>query len=127
MAITHSSAIRTELAGLIRDSIDAGAGAGKCVILSPSNVVLATIPWQVPCGTVTGATLTFTITAAQQDPAIDQTGTAAKFSVQDSDNNEVFAGSISVTGGSGDMTVSSTAFVQGSPVNITGATYTASL
>lgn len=64
MAVTHITALRTTLATAVRDGIDGGAGAGKLVfrltgsVGSPGTAV-ATLTLTDPCGSVSGAVLTF--------------------------------------------------------------------
>ena len=64
MAVTHSATTRTTIATAVRDAIDGGAGAGKLVfrlsgsVGSPGTAV-ATLTLTDPCGSVSGAVLTF--------------------------------------------------------------------
>ena len=64
MSVTHSATLRNTLATAVKDAIDGGAGAGKLVfrltgsVGSPGTAV-ATLTLSDPCGTVSGAVLTF--------------------------------------------------------------------
>lgn len=64
MAVTHSATLRNTIATAVKDAIDGGAGAGKLVfrltgtVGSPGTAV-ATLTLSDPCGSVTGAQLTF--------------------------------------------------------------------
>ena len=64
MSVTHSATLRNTLATAVKDAIDGGAGAGKLVfrlsgtVASPGTAA-ATLTLSDPCGTVSGAVLTF--------------------------------------------------------------------
>ena len=64
MSVTHSATLRNTLATAVKDAIDGGAGAGKLVfrltgsVGSPGTAV-ATLTLSDPCGTVSGAVLTY--------------------------------------------------------------------
>jgi hypothetical protein len=64
MAVTHSATLRNTIATAVKDAIDGGAGAGKLVfrlagsVGSPGTAV-ATLTLSDPCGSVSGAQLTF--------------------------------------------------------------------
>ena len=64
MSVTHSATLRNTIATAVKDAIDGGAGAGKLVfrltgsVGSPGTAV-ATLTLSDPCGSVSGAQLTF--------------------------------------------------------------------
>lgn len=61
-----------------------------------------------------------------EDPSADATGTAAHFRLYASDGTTCHAqGSVTATGGGGDMTVDSTSFTAGQAFTVTGFTLTA--
>lgn len=61
-----------------------------------------------------------------EDTSADNTGTAAHFRIYASDGTTAHAqGSVTVTGGGGDMTVDNTSFSSGQAFSITGFTLTA--
>lgn len=123
MALTHDAAVRNAQAILIRDRIDAGVGPGIVQILDAANVLLGTVTCADPCGTVTGPTLTYA--AFTRDESADTSGTAAKFRVRDSAAALVYEGTVTATGGGGDLTVASTSITAGQPIEITSMSYTA--
>jgi hypothetical protein len=126
MAITHPNTIRTALATVIRDAIDADVGAGKLEVYTAARAtLLGTLTFSDPCGTITNGVLTFA--AITQDTAADATGTAAVFDVKDFSGDVVFSGTITVTGGGGDLTMASLSVTTGEPLQINALTYTASL
>jgi hypothetical protein len=69
MSVTHSATLRNTIATAVKDAIDGGAGAGKLVFRLTGTVgspgtAIATLTLSDPCGTVSGAQLTFdTITS----------------------------------------------------------------
>jgi hypothetical protein len=132
MAITIADAVRTARNDVLVDSLDAGAGAGTIKIYSGSRPA-------TPDDAITG-TLLATITCA--DPAFGASsvgvatisdpasvvavadGTATHFRAADSDNNAKFDGSVTATGGGGDLTLGSVSITTGQNVDITGGTIT---
>lgn len=124
MAITHVAAVRNGLADYVVDTIDAGAGAGSLVIMTSGDVEVATLTFSDPAfGAATGGTATAN---AISDDTNATGGTAALFKVQDSNTNEVFRGTVTATGGGGDIELSSVSIGVGDTVSITAFTYSAS-
>lgn len=124
MAITHVAAVRNGLADYVVDTIDAGAGAGALVIMTSGDVEVATLTFSDPAfGAAAGGTATAN---AISDDTNATGGTAALFKVQDSDTNEVFRGTVTATGGGGDIELSSVSIGVGDTVSITSFTYSAS-
>ncbi len=123
MAVTHGTPTRNALCSAIATAVGAG---GKLKVRDGSNVVLATYamnstPFGAPSGgsmAINGAPLT--------DASSDASGTAANFVVTDASDVTIFAGSVTVTGGGGDLQLASLAFTSGAAApNITSGTYTA--
>lgn len=124
MAITHVAAVRNGLADYVVDTIDAGAGAGALVIMTSGDVEVATLTFSDPAfGAAAGGTATAN---SISDDTNATGGTAALFKVQDSDTNEVFRGTVTATGGGGDIELSSVSIGVGDTVSITSFTYSAS-
>lgn len=132
MAITHVTAVRNSLAAIVSTAADAGVGAAKIQITKSAGSytagnILAEITLSDPAF---GAPSTGTITAAGlpvEDTTANNTGTAVEFRLVDSADTEVFHGTVTATGGGGDMEMSSTGITAGDAVRITSFTYTASL
>ena len=123
MALTHVAAARNAAVDAVVDLIDAGAGAGNIVIMTSGDVEVATLPFSDPAF---GNAAAGVATANSITDDTDATGgTAALFKVEDSDNNEVFRGTVTVTSGGGDMELSSLAIGAGDTVSISSFTYTA--
>lgn len=131
MALTHVTAIRNGLADLVVDAIDAGAGAGKVQITKSAGSytagnILAEITLADPAfGAASGGTAT-AAGMPVEDSNANNTGTAVEFRVVDSTDTEVFKGTVTATGGGGDMELSSTSITAGDAVRINSFTYTAS-
>ena len=126
MAITHPTTIRNGIADYVVDQIDAGAGAGDIQIATTAfGTILATLACSDPAaGNAASGVATFN--AITDDSSADATGTAAVFRIRDSDTNEVFQGTVTATGGGGDMELSSISIVATDIVSLNGTnTYTA--
>lgn len=127
MAISHTTAVRTALAELILSKIDAGAGPGVLDVKNSGGTILSSISLNKPAGVVVAGTLTFDIDPLPRDPTGDANGTAAAFTLKDSNNIDVYSGTISAVGGGGDLEMISTTIVAGLPVELTSMSYAASL
>lgn len=124
MSLVHVVAIRNSLADLVVDLIDAGAGAGYIEFQTSGDVEVATCPFGDPAF---GAAATGTATAnAITDDSSATGGTIAKFRIKDSDNTEVFSGTVTVTSGGGDIELTSVIIGAGDTVSMTSLTYSSS-
>ena len=124
MAVTHPTDVRNGIADLVVDLIDAG-GAGTIVFQDGSS------------GDSDVATLTFAATAfgaatggiATADTITDDTdcnaGTVSKFTVFSGAGDSCFTGSVTATGGGGDIILSSVAIGSGDTISISSLTYEA--
>ena len=133
MSITLSAAAQNAAANAVVTLIDAGAAGGTIKVYTGSKPAT---PDTAPSGTLL-ATLTFSATAFSAassgtataaaitgDSSADATGTAGWFRVADSNGAAVFDGTVTATGGGGDMTFDSVSFVAGGTVDCTSLTYT---
>ena len=122
MAVTYATDVKTDRMQAVVDQIDAGAGAGYIEIgTAAMAATLATITLADPCGTVTGAVLTFTM--PKSDTSADADGTAAAARIRDSDNNDCITG-LTVGTGSEDIVLDSVSITTGQTVTINSATIT---
>lgn len=128
--LTLTTAIRNAMTDAIVDSLDAGSGAGTIAIRSGSRPT-------APSDSATG-TLLATVTcsdpafgaasagaASLSDPAsvlAVATGTATWFRAFDSTGAACFDGSVTATGGGGDLTLGTVAITSGLAVDVTGGT-----
>ena len=124
MALTHTTAVRNGLADYVVDLIDAGSGAGTLEFQTSGDVEVATLTFSDPAF---GAADTGTATANAITSDTSATGgTVAKFVILDSDDTEVFQGTVTATSGGGDIEMSTTTVGAGNTVSISSFTYTAS-
>jgi hypothetical protein len=123
MAVTHPTTIRSSLADLVVDLIDAGAGAGTLEFQTSGNVEVATLTFSDPAF---GAAASGVATASAITSDSSATGgTIAKAVAKDSNGNTVFSCSVTATGGGGDITLSSVVVSAGQTVSVSSLTYTA--
>jgi hypothetical protein len=133
MATRIATTARNSAADAVVDLVDAGAGAGKLRIYTGSQ----------PAGPDSAATGTLLVDIALADPAFgaassgaaalastprsasaSAAGTAGWFRILDSNNVAYIDGSVTATGGGGDLTLDNVSIASGQTVNITGLTYT---
>jgi hypothetical protein len=124
MAIEIPYASASEAIDVVVDHADDGAAAGHLHIKTAAGAALLadlTLSDPAVASTTNGTATLDTITA---DASADGTGTAATFYIFDSDSNEVLNGSVTATGGGGDIELSSTSITTGDNVAISSLTFT---
>jgi hypothetical protein len=129
MATRIPDAVRNAIVDLVVDRLDAGAGVGTVEIRSGSQpadaddaetgTLLAEVPLNDPAfGAASGGSA-----AADVAPALATTGlaagTAGWFRAKDSNSVTVLDGSVTATGGGGDMELNTTTISIGVDVEIT--------
>lgn len=131
MAIRLAVATRNALAQAVQVLVDAGASGTLKIYTgaqpatgdtAESGTLLATVTLGDPSF---GSASTGTITGA--DPAAvvaGASGTAGWFRVEDSTGANVFDGSVTATGGGGDLTLATTTVTAGLSIDITSFTVT---
>lgn len=123
MTVSHSAAARTSIANAVLDDIDGDVGAGNLVYRTSGDVEVATLALSDPAGAVSGAVLTF---GAISDDTSATGGIVAKATVEDNSGDIVCtAGSVTATGGGGDIELSSLTIGAGDTVQTSSLTYTA--
>ena len=123
MAITHLMALRTTLADVVADAVDAGATAGALIFNTSGDVEVATLAFADPAfGAASSAVATAN---AIVEDASATGGTIAKFRINDSNGLEVISGSVTVVSGGGDIELSALIIDALSTVSMTSLTYTA--
>ena len=135
MALKIAAALAIAMADLVVDAIDAGSGAGKLRVYSGTQ---AADPSVAPSGTLLveftladpafgGATAVTNYARATVNAvtavAASATGVATWFRAVDSAGVAVFDGTVTATGGGGDLTIQSTSIVSGTEVSVTSLTY----
>lgn len=122
MAITMTTAARNAAADAVVDLVDAGAGAGKLKIYTTGlGTLLATLTFSDPAFGA-ASTGVCTASAITSDTAADDTGTAAVFTVTDSNDAEVFRGTVGTSGA--DLNLNTVAITAGVEVSVSSFTYT---
>lgn len=132
MALQYSTAVRNARLDVVESTIGTsavlkirtGAAPANCAA-ADSGTVLATctLPsdWMAAASGGTKA-----LSGTWQDASADATGTAAHFRLYASDGTTCGAqGTVTITGGGGDMTVDNTSFVAAQVFTVTGFTLTA--
>jgi len=104
--------------------IRTGAQPANCAAADSGSVLAtANLPsdWMAAASGGTKA-----MSGTWQDASADGSGTAAHYRLYKSDGTTcIMQGTVTATGGGGDMTVDNTSFASGQPFNITGFTLTA--
>lgn len=132
MAFQFSTAVRNAVLDQIETTIDTSAvlkirtgSAPADVGTADSGTVLATLnlpsDWMAAAGSGSKSK-----TGTWQDTSADATGTAGHFRIYASDGTTAhIQGSVTATGGGGDMTLDSTSITTGQTITITSFTITA--
>ena len=104
--------------------IRSGAAPANCAA-TRSGTVLATL--DLPSDWMADASGgTKVLAGTWSDPSADADGTAAHFEIMDSGGTTCHVqGTVTATGGGGDMTVDNTSFAAGQAFNVTVCTFTA--
>ena len=132
MAMTHNVAFKNKLldamfngaagidfnSGTLRIRSGAPPGAGNAA----TGTVLATVtlPADAFAAAASGA---IAKSGTWEDLSADATGAAGHFRLEDSTGTYLLEGTVTITGGGGDMTVDNTAFAAGQPFTITGFSF----
>lgn len=122
MAVGFATSLRTNRATQILNAMDAGTTGAKIRLYNGTRPATGgtatTLLAELVCSTVSGTVTNgvFTLSAITQDSSADATGTATWFRIVDSDNNFVMDGSVTATGGGGDITMGSVSIIAGVPV-----------
>jgi len=120
--VTHSTATRDSLARTILQEADS-ANYSFIVLTTSADAPLDTIILQNPAFSKSGAVLTCLGVPISSTAAVQ--GTIAKFKMCKKNGSTIISGTVTVTGGGGDMTVDNTSVTVGQTVRLTGFTYTA--
>ncbi len=123
MALVHTAAFRTTLAAAFETAVGASGllrlwigGAG---VTQAAQITLAADVFSQSVGALT------LLGVPLSDTAADANGTINAFSFHTSGGTEVVRGTVTATGGGGDMTVDNPAVVIGQQVQVTSFVYNA--
>jgi hypothetical protein len=121
MAVTHPTAVRTAIADLVVDGIDAGAAAGTLEFQTSGGTEVATLTFSDPAF---GAAASGVATANAITSDTNATGgTVAKAVLQDSDGVDKVLCAVGTSGS--DINLSTLAVVAADTVACSSLTYTA--
>ena len=123
---------RNAMLDALNTRINLGAGAGLLRIYDgtrpatggTATTLLAELTLSDPAApSASGGVLT--LSAITQDSSANATGTATWFRIVDSDSNAVFDGSVTASGGGGDLQLVTTSITATQPVQVSSFTITA--
>jgi len=125
MAITHPASVRNAIADVVVDRIDQGTGASQGTLrIKQSTTVLAQLSMANPAF-ASASSGTATANTIADDSSADASGTADAFDIIDRDSAVVVSGTVTATGGGGDIELDNAAITAGDTVSITSLTYSA--
>ena len=124
MAITLTTGSRNAACDAVVDRVDAGAAAGKLKIYAGGvgGTLLATFTLSDPAFGNAGASVAgqAALLGVPLSTTASGTGTANAFAFTDSDDVEHWRGSVTATGGGGDLTIDNVSVASGQTVRVTG-------
>ena len=122
MAITLTNRAKNAALNGIVDDIDSGGSAGTLQILDASDTELATLPLTNPAFGAAGSG-SVSANAITTDTTINA-GTATQFKIFTSGGSEVFRGTVTNTGGGGDLTLTNVNLFVGDRLAVSSFTIT---
>lgn len=125
MAVIHNTYVRNDIADLVVDKIDSGSlrTFGTIKFLQADSSLIANLLFEDPAfASATSGTATANPITGDSDC---NPGTVTMFEVYSRDSDAIFRGSVTATGGGGDIVLSSTAIGSGDTITISSLTYTA--
>ena len=127
MAVTHVDSVRQTITDAAVDAIDAGTTdtTGDLIFMTSGNTTCARLAWSATPAFGTAVSGVATMNAINSDTSA-LGGTVALFKFQNRNNVEVMRGTVTATGGGGDIVLSSVALSPGDTVSISSLTYTGS-
>jgi hypothetical protein len=131
MAIKHVTSVRGDLADLVVDKIDVGAGSEGSLDLHAGSrdtpgSLLCSIPFNDPAfGAASSGTATM-VTSPTVEGQATGSGTAGMFYIRDKGDNGILRGTVGLTGSGEDLEMSNNTLAVNDYVRITSLTYTAS-
>jgi hypothetical protein len=119
------------MADLIDDAVNAGTGAGKIQFAATADTTFSTLLAEITCQDPAFSAASSGVITLQGTPLSDSsannTGTVGIFRFVDSDNNEVFRGTCSLSGDGGDLILSTLSVTSGQTFTISSASITVAL
>lgn len=121
MALTLTTAAKNARLDAFTALINAGSGTATGILeiwTSGTTTLLGTLTFSNPAFPAASSG-SATASAITQDSSADATGTAAIFLVKNRSGTEVFRGTITATGGGGDLQLNTVSIVSGGPIQVT--------
>ena len=125
MATTHTTAVRSGISDYVVDLLDGGTtdATGDLVFMTSGDVEVATLALSNPAfGNAASGVATANAISSDTNAT---GGTTALYKMQNRDNTEIFRGSVTATGGGGDIELSSVVIGASDTVSMSSFTYTA--
>jgi hypothetical protein len=127
MALGFVTSLRTSRANAIVTAIGTSGKLRFYAGTRPATggaetTILATCPLSATAGSVSNGVLTFN--AITNDSSIDATGTVSWFRIMTSADAAVIDGSVTATGGGGDITTPSTSWTATEPLAVSSLVFT---
>lgn len=125
MALQLNNTLRTAIAQMVADAVDAGTAnpAGQLVFLTAGDAVVSTIVFNNPAfGAPSNGDVSLIVSPVVQDSSAVG-GTPTKFEIQDRDGNVVLEGTVGTSGT--DIVLASATIGIGETVKIDSLTYSA--
>lgn len=126
MAVTHAAALRTVIADAVDNYLNTtgatDASADLVIRATTTNLVIFVLANPAFGAAVAGVITLLSVPIAQ---AAIATGTADNFQIRDRANAVAISGSVTATGGGGDITVSNTSIANLQSCTLDSLTYTA--
>lgn len=125
MSITNSTAAKNAACDAVVDLLDSGAGANGTLEILDTDGTTVLVTFNLPSPAFGSASDGDAEANAITDASASASGTAASYRAKDTDGNVVWTGSVTATGGGGDMILDNTSINAGQNVSITSWTHTA--
>ncbi|ULQ45880.1 hypothetical protein JN531_012295 [Flagellatimonas centrodinii] len=127
MAISHSNAARNAMADAVDAQVNTGSAdaSGDFVLIASGGPTdLVSIVLQDPAfGAAASGVITLAGTPLSNTASA--TGTTDTFEIRDKDNGVVIDGTVTATGGGGDVEIDNTSIASGQTVELSSLTWTA--
>lgn len=134
MTVRIGATVRNAMIDAVKAAIDSGSGPGKIRIYTgaqpatpataASGTLLVEIPFNDPSFEASASGSTSADVTPEVSGVAVATGTAGWFRILDSNSNAHIDGSVTATGGGGDVTVASTSITTGLTVTVTALSLT---
>ena len=126
MALTLENATRSAACDAVVDLLDAGSADGYVEIrTSGGTTLLVSIDFNDPAfGAAANGVATVSVSPSAPSATAAADGDAAVCRFYDSDDTLIMSGTVTATGGGGDITIADVTIASGATVTITGGTVT---